>query len=87
MGRYKLEFDKMKNRTQMGFAYFQGEDAYGTKFAVQESSIADDEPFIWLGGESRLHLSRPQVAELIPILQHFVDHGELPDELPDPYGN
>lgn len=26
----------------------------------------------------RMHLTREQVKELIPILQHFVDHGSLP---------
>ena len=29
---------------------------------------------------TRMHLTREQVAEIIPILQHFVDTGELPDE-------
>jgi hypothetical protein len=29
---------------------------------------------------SRMHLTRDMVAELIPLLQHFVDTGELPDE-------
>ena len=28
---------------------------------------------------TRMHLGRSQVAELIPVLQHFVDTGELPD--------
>ena len=27
---------------------------------------------------TRMHLSREQVAELIPALQHFVDTGDLP---------
>lgn len=27
---------------------------------------------------TRMHLTRDQVAELLPILQHFVDTGELP---------
>jgi hypothetical protein len=27
--------------------------------------------------DSRMHLSREQVAELLPILQKFVDTGEL----------
>lgn len=27
---------------------------------------------------TRMHLSQDQVAELIPLLQHFVDTGELP---------
>lgn len=32
---------------------------------------------------TRMHLTREQVAELLPILQHFVGTGELPrDEAP-----
>jgi hypothetical protein len=27
---------------------------------------------------TRMHLNREQVAELIPVLQHFADTGELP---------
>lgn len=28
---------------------------------------------------TRMHLTREQVAELLPVLQHFVDTGELPE--------
>ena len=28
---------------------------------------------------SRMHLSRDMVADLLPVLQHFVDTGELPE--------
>ena len=27
----------------------------------------------------RMHLTVPMVRELLPLLQHFVEHGELPD--------
>ena len=27
---------------------------------------------------TRMHLTRDQVAELLPILEYFVEHGELP---------
>lgn len=27
----------------------------------------------------RMHLTRDQVRKILPVLQHFVDHGELPD--------
>jgi len=33
-------------------------------------------PKTWMV-DSRMHLSREQVAELLPILQKFVDTGEL----------
>ena len=28
---------------------------------------------------TRMHLTRDQVRQLLPVLQHFVDHGELPE--------
>ena len=30
-------------------------------------------------GFSRMHLTRDQVADLLPALQHFVEFGELPE--------
>lgn len=30
---------------------------------------------------TRMHLTRDQVAALLPLLQHFVDTGELPKEV------
>lgn len=29
-------------------------------------------------GNRRMHLTPDHVRELLPLLQHFVDHGELP---------
>ena len=29
---------------------------------------------------SRMHLTQKQVRELLPMLQHFADHGSLPDQ-------
>jgi len=37
---------------------------------------------------TRMHLSQSQVAELLPLLQHFVDTGRLPEQLdnePEPH--
>lgn len=31
---------------------------------------------------TRMHLTREQVAELLPVLHHFVSTGELPEETP-----
>lgn len=31
---------------------------------------------------TRMHLTREQVADLLPLLQHFVDTGELPEGVP-----
>jgi len=32
-------------------------------------------------GNNRMHLTKEQVADLIPYLQHFVEHGRLPNEI------
>ncbi len=64
-------------------------DMNNIKCSIQESSLATGDA-IWLGrneglhdsdtGEcmARMHLNRSQVAELIPALQFFVKHGQLP---------
>jgi len=75
--------------TQRGFVRADFNDLYGAWCSIQESSLATDDA-IWLGldegthhhvtGEcmARMHLSRDQVAELIPVLQYFVENGHLP---------
>lgn len=70
--------------TGRGFALAKFEDLYGTKCSIQKSSLATQDA-IWLGvsttmdGASgdRMHLSREQVADLLPLLQRFVQTGEL----------
>jgi hypothetical protein len=53
-------------------------DRYDIKCSLQKSSINDPQ-CIWLGVNKtgRMHLSREQVAELLPYLQKFVDTGEI----------
>lgn len=73
--------------TNRGFAIGEFEDRYGTKCSIQESSLAT-EACIWLGQHhcdkpgcetpTRMHLTQDMAAELIPLLQHFVDTGSLP---------
>lgn len=75
-----------------GFAYRPFEDLYGSDCSVQESSLATDDA-IWLGVDvpfeskppyneqvegHRMHLSRGQVAALLPLLECFVRTGFLP---------
>jgi hypothetical protein len=73
-----------------GFQKGKFKDRYGADCSIQESSLAT-EACIWLGcdhetihgktGErcgARMHLTQAMVSELIPLLQHFVDTGELP---------
>lgn len=79
----KIEFN------ERGFAYAEFEDRYKQKCSIQKSSLAFED-CIWLGvdvgipvelggtGElGRMHLTQEMAAELIPILQRFVETGEL----------
>lgn len=73
-----------------GFLKGSFKDHNGEACSIQESSLADAD-CIWLGCEhetihpkfglacgARMHLTQEMVADLIPLLQHFVDTGELP---------
>ena len=63
-------------------------DRFGERCSIQESSFADED-CIWLGCEhetvdkcgqpcgARMHLSRGLAEELIPLLQEFVETGNL----------
>lgn len=72
--------------TPRGFARADFVDLYGAECSIQDSSLMDEEA-IWLGcndgvhhmGEclARMHLTREMVAELIPILQKFVETGSI----------
>lgn len=78
-------------RTERGFLRADFMDRYGEKCSIQESSLAEENA-IWLGCDkglhhhvtgtclARMHLTRPQVAALLPALTHFVATGELPGE-------
>lgn len=73
--------------TQRGFLHGPFVDSYGSVCSIQQSSNAS-EPHIWLGVDrafngqdgTRMHLTRPMVAQLLPLLQHFVATGDLPHE-------
>lgn len=74
------------HHTERGFARIDFQDANGEQCSIQKSSVATDD-LLWLGcdtgrhfqGEcmARMHLTRERVAELLPLLAHFVDTGEL----------
>lgn len=69
-------------------------DRYSVPCSIQTSSLAGEEPCIWLGqhrcdrcqAPSRAHLTREMAAALIPLLQHFVTHGVLPTSGPPEEG-
>ena len=83
----KIELTK----TSRGFAVASFEDRYGNGCTLQKSSLATEDA-IWFGVSSdrqggdvengRMHLSRAQVADLLPILQRFVATGELYEDAP-----
>ncbi len=52
-------------------------DTKGRMCIVHESN-ATIEPSLWLGvSTNRMHLNQQMAAELLPLLQHFVDTGKL----------
>jgi hypothetical protein len=72
--------------TQRGLLRGEFEDRYGKQCNIQESSLATDEA-IWLGIEAvsvdgvdydaRMHLTKQQVRDLLPILRYFARNGNL----------
>lgn len=72
-------------KTKRGFLIGIFTDMYGSSCSIQESSLAD-EACVWLGVKevngkpARMHLTQAMVADLLPLLQHFVEHGTLPDD-------
>lgn len=77
--------------TPRGFRRADFTDLYGAACSIQESSLVEP-PALWLGRDAgthlqgdclaRMHLTQAQAAELIGLLQHFVDTGELPETAP-----
>jgi len=74
--------------TDRGFARGEFKDHYNNSCSIQKSSLASED-CIWLGADdittahgcgplnTRMHLTRQMVADLLPFLQWFVDTGEL----------
>ena len=74
--------------TDRGFAHAEFKDRYDAPCSIQKSSLAFED-CIWLGCDrakfdqqgrfcgARMHLTQEMAAELIPLLQKFVDTGEL----------
>jgi hypothetical protein len=80
-----------KEITQRGFGIIKFQDKYGESCSIQKSSLATDD-CIWFGcdrngifkdgdrtyeSSMRMHLNREKVKELLPILQKFVETGEI----------
>ena len=76
--------------TDRGFEYWHFLDRYGQRCSLQQSSLAF-EMALWLGVEidvkgepqlARMHLTRPQVRELIKRLRQWMRNGSF--EIPRP---
>lgn len=65
-----------------GFSRYEFADLYGVASSLQKSSLATEDA-IWLGVDevdgkpARMHLTRKQVKDLLPILTKFVKTGEI----------
>jgi hypothetical protein len=70
-------------KTIQGDRYVKFTGTKGEPYAIQDSS---PELLIWFGTDfngrnfcGRIHLSRAQVQDLLPLLQHFAETGVLPE--------
>jgi hypothetical protein len=81
-----LDFNS--GQTQRRFRFFEFKDLYEKECSLQKSSLAT-EYAVWFGQDkfkpvypndtnARMHLSRLQVEQLLPILAYFAYTGELP---------
>lgn len=67
-------------QNERGFDLYEFIDRYNAPCSLQKSSLAFEE-CIWLGvDENRMHLTQDMAKALIPILQLFVDTGEISNE-------
>lgn len=63
--------------TGRGFTIGRFKDIYGADCSIQKSSLAEIDA-LWLGSETgRMHITQEMAAALIPLLQAFVETGEL----------
>lgn len=77
-------------KTLRGFDLIEFKDQYQKNCSLQMSSLATED-CIWLGSDedqqthhvtgeklsTRMHLTRKQVKELLPYLEHFVKTGDI----------
>lgn len=80
-------------RTARGFSLAKFVDRYGSQCSIQDSSLADEDA-IWFGVDkdfeglkcTRMHLTREQVQDLLPLLQAFVETGSITKSEPSDGG-
>jgi len=66
-----------KTRTSKGSLKLEFEDSAGMHCSIQKSSIQTFDAILFGVSSNRMFLTRDQVKELLPILQQFVENGEV----------
>lgn len=82
------------NITNRGFSIYDFLDRNGNHCSVQNSSLVDPSIWLGMDSDdegnpvgkefegkrlgARMHLTREQVSELLPLLNHFATYGHLP---------
>lgn len=73
--KFKPEAAHTKHRPRYFFW-----DTYGTRCSIEKGASAFSDR-LWLGAhENRMHLTKEQVRDLIPLLKEFVESGTIPRE-------
>lgn len=66
-----------KTTTERGFQLIEFTDRTGEICSIQVSSLATENA-VWFGTDhNRMHLTTDHLKELLPVLQKFVETGEL----------
>jgi hypothetical protein len=66
------------NHTESGFVFTTFTDLRGETCGIYKSSLGGPAK-IWLGRVcNEMNLTQEHVRELLPLLQHFAETGELP---------
>jgi len=78
------EIDTFFKRTETrrgpyDFITYGARDRQGYDFELSKDMTNKEPPCVWLGLYAyKMHLDQSMVAELIPLLEHFVETGRLP---------
>lgn len=86
---YNAGFSIQESSLATDYAIWLGIDDPDPKIMASDAKkhgIKTDQEYGWIDYHvpedvlisTRMHLTRSQVADLIPVLQHYVDTGELP---------
>lgn len=75
------------SKSKAGLRRYDFRDTSGTACSVQEAGPASpEEAALWFGPHPRMLLSRDLLLELMPYFVYFLEHGGLPEPLPEGVG-